>query len=80
MTEETRLKQVHDDLEKLRRDFAVMSNDLKHMNSNVEKLERLIQANYITQAEFKPIRLIVYGMTGLILTGVVGALLALVIQ
>ncbi|MBX3498100.1 MAG: hypothetical protein KF889_01550 [Alphaproteobacteria bacterium] len=38
------------------------------------------KANYVTQAEFWPVRMLVYGCTGLILTAVVGALIVLVIK
>lgn len=35
---------------------------------------------YVTQVEFKPVRLIVFGIVGTILAGVLGALLALVVK
>ena len=37
-------------------------------------------ANWITRAEFTPVRLIVYGMTALMLTGIMGAIIALVLK
>jgi hypothetical protein len=36
------------------------------------------QAQYVTRAEFAPIRMLVYGLVGLILSGFIGGVLALV--
>lgn len=36
--------------------------------------------DYVTQAEFWPVKVLVYGCTGLMLTSVIGALLYLVIR
>jgi hypothetical protein len=44
-----------------------------------EKLDTLT-GNFVTRAEFWPVKTLVFGCTGLILTGVVGAFLYLVIQ
>jgi hypothetical protein len=44
-----------------------------------EKLDTLT-GNFVTRAEFWPVKTLVFGCTGLILTGVIGALLYLVIQ
>ena len=44
-----------------------------------EKLDTLT-GNFVTQAEFWPVKVLVFGCTGLMLTGVIGALLYLVIQ
>ena len=37
------------------------------------------KANYVTEAEFWPIKVLVYGCTGIMLTAMVGALVALVL-
>lgn len=49
---------------------------LKAIESNLLHM----RTNYVTQIEFRPIRLIVYGTAGIILTGVMGAIVALVLQ
>jgi hypothetical protein len=38
-----------------------------------------MSGNFVTQAEFWPVKTIVYGLTALLLTGIVGALIALVV-
>jgi hypothetical protein len=44
-----------------------------------EKLDTLT-ANFVTQGEFWPVKVLVYGCTGMMLTAVVGALLYMVIR
>ena len=44
-----------------------------------EKLDTLT-GNFVTQSEFWPVKVLVYGCTGMMLTGVIGALLYLVIR
>lgn len=39
-----------------------------------------LRAVVVTQAEFKPVRMVVYGLIGIMGTGVIGAVLALVIN
>jgi hypothetical protein len=60
--------------------LALMQQDLAYIKANVDDIKDKMENNYVTQEEFKPIRNIVYGMVTLILTGVVGALLALIIK
>lgn len=38
------------------------------------------QSNYVTQAEFAPVRALAYGLVGLVLLAVVGAVLYLVVR
>jgi hypothetical protein len=59
----------HDLLIRVNTLVETMSNDLKDMKSH-----------FVTQAEFWPVKVLVYGCTGLMLTTVVGSLLYLVIR
>ncbi|MFA6006932.1 MAG: hypothetical protein WC764_04395 [Candidatus Paceibacterota bacterium] len=43
-----------------------------------EKLKAVID-NYVTKKEFAPVKIIVYGMVGIILTSVMGGLITLVV-
>lgn len=55
-------------------------NDSTSNNDNrITKVEEYIQNKCVTHEEFSPIRLIVYGLVGLILVSVMGALINLVI-
>lgn len=46
------------------------------MASAMEELRKVV----VTQPEFKPVKAIVYGLVAIVLTGVFGALVALVVQ
>ena len=59
----------HDLLIELRTEMRGLRDDFKDA-----------KLNYVTQAEFWPIKALVYGCTGLMLTGIVGSLLVLVIK
>jgi hypothetical protein len=53
------------------------------MSSNTERIihiENKIDEKCVTKEEFQPVRLIVYGLVGIILVAVVGALIGLVIM
>lgn len=76
MTTEAFERKINDFL----RDQAVMKNDLEYIKKNIDDLKGQISQNYISRAEFEPIKKIVYGMVALVLTSVFGAILALIIQ
>lgn len=46
----------------------------------VQEIELLLKSEFVKQNEFWPVRVLVYGFAGLLFTGVVTALLALVIR
>ena len=59
----------HDLLIELRTEMRGLREDFKDA-----------KANYVTQAEFWPVKMLVYGCTGLMLSSIVGALLVVVIK
>ncbi len=54
--------------------------EIKVQVARLETLMNLMQDNYVTRAEFEPVRNLVYGLVGLLLTGVVGAMIALIMK
>ncbi len=54
--------------------------EIKVQVVRLETLMNLMQDNYVTRAEFEPVRNLVYGLVGLLLTGVVGAMIALIVK
>lgn len=55
-------------------------NESSATNDNrITKVEEYIEKKCVTREEFSPIRLVVYGLVGLILVAVVGALIGLVV-
>lgn len=60
--------------------MAVMSQDLLYLRTAVDKIDTKVSSGYVTKDEFTPIKNVVYGLIGLILIAVVGALVALVVK
>ena len=60
--------------------LAVMANDIGYIKTDVVEIKKKLEADYVTRAEFDPIKKVVYGLVGIVLTGVAGAILSLVIQ
>jgi formate-dependent nitrite reductase cytochrome c552 subunit len=59
--------------------LAVIQNDVAYIKQEVHDVKILVQEQYVTKAEFEPIRKIVYGMVSMILVAVVGALISFVV-
>jgi hypothetical protein len=53
---------------------------LKDIYDSVEKLRKEVADTYVSKVEFEPVRKIVYGIVSLILTGVIGALIAIAVR
>lgn len=61
-------------------DSFARREDLKELEVSSEKRLLVVDQRYVTKDEFDPVRRLVYGIVGLILTGVVATLLGLVIR
>ena len=81
-----RMETIERRLETSEQRFSEMDKRGQH---NAELLVRIDErtarqerdtAKYVTREEFAPIKGLVYGLVGLLLTGVIGAVLALVIR
>lgn len=66
--------------EKLGESLILISLKLDNAIRDISDLKSLVRADLVNRAEFDPIKKIVYGMVGLILTAVVVALIALVVK
>ena len=69
MTDQENNDSVKTDIKYIRRDMDAMRTDFKDF-----------KRSYVTKEEFKPVKSLVYGVVVLILTGVMTALVALVIR
>jgi ABC-type phosphate transport system permease subunit len=78
--QESRIKQMESDGKETLVQLAILGNDVSYIKTAVDKIEHLIVDKYVTKDEFQPIKRIVYGVTGLILTSVIVALIALVVH
>lgn len=59
--------------------LKVIANEMKHISKDVTEIKDTLRASYVSKDEFEPIKRLVYGLVGLILTAVVVAVLGLVI-
>jgi hypothetical protein len=60
--------------------LAVIQNDISYIKQEVHDIKVMVQEQYVTKAEFEPIKKIVYGLVSIILIAVVGAIVSLVIS
>jgi hypothetical protein len=60
--------------------IALIAKDIEYIKGDVKEIKDKMEKNYITREEFDPIKKIVYGIVTLVLSGVVVAILALVIK
>lgn len=84
----TRQDQIREDIRDVRREVEKASDrhaskvDLERIEKNVSDLAEKIDGlakQYVTQAEFGPVKRIVYGAVGIILVAVIGAVIGLVV-
>lgn len=61
-------------------DIALIKQDISYMKDKLDGVDAKISTHYVSREEFEPIKKIVYGMVGLILVAVVGALVSLVVK
>lgn len=59
---------------------AVLLNKMSNLETKVDKIDGKLDAEYVTQDQFTPVKNIVYGLVSAILLAVIGALVALVLK
>jgi hypothetical protein len=60
--------------------IALIQQDISYMKDKLDGVDAKISTHYVSREEFEPIKKIVYGMVGLVLVAVVGALVSLVVK
>lgn len=60
-------------------DTARIMADINHIRSDIADIKGEMRERFVTKDQFEPVRLVVYGLVGVLLLAVIGALLALVI-
>lgn len=60
--------------------LAVLANDMSYVKDKLDSIDNKVSSHYVSKEEFEPIKKIVYGLVGLILVAVVGAVLSLVVR
>lgn len=61
-------------------ELGAMQERGKAIQEDVIEIKAMLQSNFVTKAEFKPVQMVVYGLVSTFLLGILGALLALVIR
>ena len=60
--------------------IALMSRDISYIKDEVKNISKRLEDDYVTKDAFDPVKRIAYGLVGLIVSGVILALLGLVIR
>lgn len=60
--------------------IALVEQKIDDLKEDVNEIKKILNSNYVTQKEFTPVRNLMYGLVGLILASVFGALLTLVLR
>jgi len=59
--------------------IEVLTVEIRQVREDVTEIKTRLENNYVTRYEFDPIKKLVYGLVSIVLTAVVGALVALVL-
>jgi len=65
------VNQIMNTLEKIERRLCEHADDF---DAKFEKMMEILQENFVTKDQFMPVKILVYGLTGTLLTGVITAL------
>jgi len=59
---------------------ALIVKDIGYIKDGMDEIKDVLKQDYVTKVEFGPVKLITFGFVGIIITGVLGAIVALVIN
>lgn len=66
--------------EAMKVDLAVLATDVRYIRDEVSEIKNKLEKDYVLRSEVDPIKRIVYGMVGLILTAVLAAGLTFILK
>jgi hypothetical protein len=58
----------------------VIATKLDYIQRDIVEIKQKLESEYVTQDEFEPVKKIVFGIVGVVLLAVIGALVALVLR
>lgn len=73
------LNQDHD-ATKVDVQLAVIARDIVYIKDQLSDVQTTLHSNYVLKSDFEPVQKIVYGLVGLVMIAIIGALMALVIK
>jgi hypothetical protein len=56
-------------------DFELLKKDIEYIKDAVKDMKEDLRTRFVTQDQFRPVKIIVYGMVALILTAVLSELI-----
>lgn len=71
---------LHIDNADLKTEVAIIYEKLKTIDQTLIEIKTKLDADYVKHEEFTPVKSIAFGLVGTIVLGVVGALVAMVLQ
>jgi len=57
-----------------------LRSDMRHMQRDLAEIKEMLNSKFVTAEAFHPVKTLVYGMAGIILTSVVLAFVAMVVK
>ena len=60
--------------------LARLDERMQNIQKEVSELKELLQKEFVHISEFTPVKMIVYGLVSLVMTGVIGSILYLVLK
>lgn len=72
-------KDVHVTLGAIHADLSHVKESLVELKEEMKELIASFKKDYVTQQEFAPVKLLIFGLTGCMLLAVVGAIMAAVL-
>lgn len=62
------------------KDIALMAQSVEFIKDEVKDIKELLKVDYVTRAEFLPVKVIVYTITSVAGIGAIGALMKLILK
>lgn len=60
--------------------LAVMNTKLDRANDDIKEIKKMLESNYVTQEQFRPVRVFVYGLIAIALTSIGFSVINLIIK
>lgn len=64
----------------IQQDMQYVKEGMKDLKDGMDEVNKKLNDRYVSKEEFEPIKKVVYGLVGLILVAVVGAIISLVVK
>lgn len=71
---------VEEKLSKIEKAVSGIEIKLEHVETSVAKIENTVESKYVTQDEFRPVRMVTYGLIAILSTSVIASIIALVLK